>query len=218
MILATLSAPLLSQGLSLVAFGIGIFPLKDTFDLVRNLTKKHLKLLSTLRASDAPMLDKLQGLTADVIERLAEEGITSSVCLAYADPIKLFLKTNFEWSFLIDIIDQALLFNYLRHVDGGLARIRSCGIRGSIEMTVLGEPLIGTPLSEYYSNPRKGKEAFDPRRVAQAIAIIAKELSLDEKAVRNLAMSLWEDGQVDLIWQLFKAFEDPSDVAEAAAA
>jgi hypothetical protein len=151
-------------------------------------------------------------LTADVIERLAEEGITSSVCLAYTDPIRLFLKTNFEWPFLIDIIDQALLFNYVTDIkDDGLAHIRPLGIRGSIEMSVLGEPL-----QNGYANPQgEAEELFDPKRVMQAITMVAKELGQDKRAVRNLAMNLWEDGQVDLIWELFKTFENPAKIAMA---
>jgi heme-degrading monooxygenase HmoA len=159
-------------------------------------------------------------LTADVIERLAEEGITSSVCLAYTDPIRLFLKTNFEWPFLIDIIDQALLFNYVRDIKDGLSRIRPLGIRGSIEMSVLGEPLsdgyaLGEPLSDGYANPRlrpeeQAEKPFDPKRVTQAIDVVARKLGQDPTEVRNLAINLWEDGQVDLIWNLFRAFEETS--------
>jgi hypothetical protein len=210
MILASFIAPLLSQAFVAsaayaVAFGIGVFPLKDSFETVRDLAKKRLGVLSTIPVFEGSTLDKLQGLTEDVIERLGEEGITSSVHLAYTDPIRLFLKTNLEWPFLVDIMDQALLFNYLRDSPVGLAGIRALGIRGSIEMVVLGEPV-----PDGFANPQyEAEEKFDPQRVRQAIAIVASTLGQSPEAIRNLAINLWEDGQVDLIWQLFKAFENP---------
>lgn len=219
MILASLLAPLLSQAFvpaaaNAVAFGIGIFPLKDSFDFAKNFAKKRLEVVSIPFAFERPTLDKLQGLTEDVIERLREEGITSSVCLAYTDPIRLFLKTNFEWPFLIDIIDQALLFNYVTDIkDDGLAHIRPLGIRGSIEMSVLGEPLSDGSANPQPRPKKQAEKPFDPTRVTQAIADVARKLGqgTTPTEVRNLAINLWEDGQVDLIWKLFRAFEETSE-------
>ena len=48
---------------------------------------------------------------------------------------------------------------------------------------------------------------FSPRRIKQALAIAAEKLEVSQEAVRNLAIDLWEDGQLDLICELFETFE-----------
>jgi hypothetical protein len=47
----------------------------------------------------------LRGLSPDVIDRLRDEGIDSTMRLAYADSIRLLLKTNFEWKTILDMIE-----------------------------------------------------------------------------------------------------------------
>ena len=52
------------------------------------------------------------------------------------------MSTHLPWVAIIDMIDQALLFNYIG-VD--VAKIRSGGYRGSIEVATIGARLNGTP-------------------------------------------------------------------------
>lgn len=190
MILASILAPLVSGAFTpaiapIVAFGLGLFPIRDTVEFMRESTKKRLEINKGDPSSSGPALTLVQGLNKDVIDRLEEEGISSTVELAYYDPIKLFLKTNFQWAWVIDVMDQAILINY---VGEKIDLLRPMGIRGSIEMTVLGEP-------------------SESEGTIQAVQLVAQRLGMTSNDVRNLGVNLYEDGQVDLIWQLYKPFE-----------
>jgi hypothetical protein len=198
MVLASILAPLVCQAFqpavgAPIAFGLGLFPIKDTVDFVRQSTKKRLEISITQETVKGPSLSLVQGLNKEVIDRLEEEGISSTVELAYYDPIKLFFKTNFQWAWVIDIVDQAILVNY---VGDKIDALRAVGIRGAIEMTVLGEPTTVGSAAE--------------QRVDQVVAIAAQRLGGTEAEARNLGDNLYEDGQVDLIWQLYKPYEGQS--------
>jgi len=202
MVLASILAPLICQAFqpavaAPVAFGLGLFPIKDTVDFVRQTTKKKLELSVTSDAAKGLPLSLVQGLNNEAIDRLGEEGISTTVQLAYYDPIKLFFKTNFQWAWVIDVIDQAILINY---VGEKIEALRPVGIRGAIEMTVLGE------------STRAGGPA--QQRVNQVVTIVALRLGVSEAEARNLGDNLYEDGQVDLIWQLYKPYEAQSKLDE----
>lgn len=199
MVLASILAALVGKAFqpgvaALVAFGLGLLPIKDTLDFVRAYIKKKMQIGTKDEAGGGPSLVLVQGLNNDVVDRLDEEGISSTVELAYYDPIKLFLKTNFQWAWVIDVIDQAILIKY---VGESIKALRPVGIRGSIEMTVLGEP---------EPDERSAHDGVDQR-----VAIVAKRLGVTEQEARNLGKNLYEDGQVDLIWQLYKPYESQSD-------
>jgi hypothetical protein len=190
MVMASILAPLISQAFAPgvagpVAFGLGLFPIKDTVDYVRNMVRKKLEITMTSDTVKGPSLSLVQGLNKEVIDRLEEEGITSTVELAFYDPIKLFLKTNFQWAWVIDVMDQAFLINY---VGDKIEALRPVGIRGAIEMSVAGDP-------------------DENSRAAVVIAIVAGRLEVSDEQARNLGGNLYEDGQVDLIWQLFRPYE-----------
>lgn len=198
MVLASILAPLICQAFqpavaAPIAFGLGLFPIKDTVDFVRQTTKKRLAISVTPDTVTGPPLSLIQGLNKEVIDRLEEEGISSTVELAYYDPIKLLFKTNFQWAWVIDVVDQAILINYL---GDKIDALRPVGIRGAIEMTVLGEPVDGGGTAE--------------KRGDQVVAMVAKRLGATEAEARNLGDNLYEDGQVDLIWQLYKPYEGQS--------
>jgi hypothetical protein len=202
MVLASILAPLICQAFqpavaAPVAFGLGLFPIKDTVDFVRQNTKRKLELSVIADTAKGLPLSVVQGLNNEAIDRLEEEGISTTVQLAYFDPIKLFFKTNFQWAWVIDVIDQAILINY---VGEKIEMLRPVGIRGAIEMTVLGEPT------------RPGGNV--QQRVDQVVTIVALRLGVSEAEARNLGDNLYEDGQVDLIWQLYKPYEAQTKLDE----
>ncbi len=190
MVLASILAPLVSRAFApemgqFVAFGLGLFPLKDTFEYARNMAKKKLEISVDPDEVKGLPMGLVEGLNKKVVDRLDEEGITSIVDLAYSDPIKLFLKTNYPWAWVIDVMDQALLINY---VGAKIEALRPIGIRGSIEMSVLGEPV-------------------QTANIVTLIAISAKRLDYTVDEARSLGQTMYADEQVDLIWQLFKPNE-----------
>lgn len=171
-----------------IAFAFGLLPLQTIFDYFIGYASKRLGITSTTVQAAGPTLHNLQGLTEDMISQVNEGGIDSTQALAYCDPMKLFLKTSVEWVVIIDLIDQALLFNY---IDTKLLALRPLGIRGSIETAVIwGRFLAG------------GDEAV---RASELMASISTALGITtgDTEVKNLIRTIWEDDQVKLIWQLF---------------
>lgn len=200
MFVAAFLAPLLAQAFIPavaypVAFGIGIFPLKDSLDTARRYASKKLDLTPATPATESSALSKIQGMTQETIDRLEEEGITSTVHLGYSDPIRLLLRTNISWVILLDLMDQSLLYNYLGEQ---MSQLPPLGIRGSIEMAALGQRLY------------EGDEE-DKRCANIAIALMASRLGYTDDAALTLIRTFYEDGQVDLLWELYTD-ETPSNV------
>jgi hypothetical protein len=192
MVVAAFLAPLLAQAFTPavaypVAFGIGIFPLKDSLEMARKYAAKRLELPSAAPPSEGTALNKIQGTTQETIDRLEEEGITSTVHLAYSDPIRLLLRTNIPWVILLDLMDQSLLFNYLGEQ---MSQLHSVGIRGAIEMAAIGQRLY------------EGSDE-DKRCANLAIGLIASRLNFTNEAALTLVRTFYEDGQADLLWELY---------------
>lgn len=187
-IVGPLGALAVTEGIkNIVAFGLGVLPLQTIFQFFADYATKRLAIASDQAPAAGPTLHHLQGMTRSEIERMAEEGIDSAATLAYTDPMKLFLKTDIEWVVVIDIIDQALLFNY---VGDKLDLLRLVGIRGSIETAVI------------YQRLRTGNQQ-EITEAEALIAVLATKLGLGVPETRNLIRTVWEDDQVDLLWQLF---------------
>ena len=68
---------------------------------------------------------------AQVQERLAEAGVFSAQQLAFADPLRILVRTNFDFKVILDWVDQAFLVCYVRDKRPKLALL---GIRGAIEL------------------------------------------------------------------------------------
>lgn len=171
-----------------IAFGFGLLPLQAMFDYFIGYTTKKLGITTATVQAAGPTLQNLQGATEEMIDQLAEGGIDSTQALAYCDPMKLFLKTNVEWVVIIDLIDQALLFNY---TDTKLDALRLMGIRGSIETAVIWDRF-----------QAGGDEALHATELMTAVST-ALGVPNDNTEVKNLIRTIWEDDQVDLIWKLF---------------
>lgn len=79
-------------------------------------------------------------MSQTVIDRLQEEGIYTIQQLAYADPVDLVIRSNFQYAHIVDWVDQAILSIYMPDT---LDRLRPCGIRGALEFAHLqGNPAL----------------------------------------------------------------------------
>jgi hypothetical protein len=124
-------------------FLVAAFPTNTLLAMMRRL------LSQTLKVSDIPMsgdtqLKVLSGIDVVNAERFASENITTIAQLAYYDPVELTMRTNFEYSYIVDCVSQALLFIYVRkeYFD----KLSLHGIRGAYEMRVIRLDLkSGTP-------------------------------------------------------------------------
>lgn len=189
---ACIVGPLISAGATdglknLIAFSVGMLPLQAVFEYFADLASKQMGKTITQKPACPPDLHKLQGMTLDSIDRMEERRVDSAATLAYTDPIKLFLKTEMEWLVIIDVIDQALLYNY---VGDKLVILPPIGIRGSIEAAIIYQRLCSDV----------------PAEKDEANALIPKlkdKLGLSQEETLNLIRTIWEDGQVRLLSQLF---------------
>jgi hypothetical protein len=192
MAIAAVLAPILTTPLKpevavVGAFCVGVFPVSTINDFLQSKAKSTLGFTPGAVPAEEPNLHKVQGLTATLIESLGEAGIESAEQLAYADPVRLLLRTNINWNTILDIIDQSLLFGY---VDDKLSELRLLGIRGAIECAVLRDEMDE-------DDPKKREDAN------QLVVLVSAKLGQPEVAVRNLAAMLYDDSQVNLIWNLW---------------
>ena len=170
------------------AFGLGAFPLNQVMNFVKARAKEHFRIGDVTVPSESPTLHKIQGLTEEMIARLEDEGLNSTEHLANTDPIRLLLKTSFEWNTILDIIDQAILFNY---VGDKIEKLRPIGIRGAMEVAELDYRI---------------KDFNDPnaQNDAKAMAeVIGGKLEQDPIAIKNLIHTLTTDPRVNFIWTLW---------------
>ena len=180
----------------LVAFGIGAFPLDSIRNYLESEVSKRIGLNQAARSAEPPTLYRLQGMTDDIVDRLEEEGITSAEHMALANPIRLLLKTNLEWTLILDLIDQAILYLY---VGDKIADLRTIAIRGALEMSQI----------RWYDS------GSDPARMAEGDAMkksIAAKLGENETSITNLIDTLYDDPQVGFVYSMWlEAFpEDAS--------
>ncbi len=75
---------------------------------------------------------KLQGVNREIVERLANEDITTITQFAYCDPIRLTMRSNLSSNFVTDCMNQALAWVYLEEK---LKKLRCLGLKGAVEIT-----------------------------------------------------------------------------------
>jgi hypothetical protein len=114
----------------LIAFFAGTFPAYTLRRYGRRYFLKKTQFQET--ESKVGDLRKIQGIDQTIFERLEEEGIRTIQQLAYVDPVKLLLKSNFRYAFIMDWINQAFLYLYF---EDGVKKLRSIGIRTALELT-----------------------------------------------------------------------------------
>jgi hypothetical protein len=186
----------------LVAIIIGAFPVQTILDFLKGQAQNRLGFTGMSAPTEPPTLHYLQGMTPSMLQRLNSEGIESVEHLAGADPFKLLLHTNLEWKVILDLIDQAILFDY---VGDRILSLRTMGVRGAIEFGTLHEDTIG----------RSRRLQENSGRLMTSIASVLK---IDEAGVRNIAENAFEDVQVNLIWSLWgEAALGKEEQSEAAA-
>jgi hypothetical protein len=113
-----------------VAFALGAFPLTALTALLRRIATKSLGAEATPdEASDDAI--NLQGVNKAILERLSNEDVTTVTQIAYCDPVRLTMRSNLTFNFIVDLMNQALAWMYLQ---GSLDIIRPLGLRGACEI------------------------------------------------------------------------------------
>ena len=113
-----------------LAFLIGVFPTNTLLTMLRRLATDKFG-LADVPKSGATELQKLNGIDLRISEILAEEGLSTIAQLAYADPVKLAIRTSLQYSVLVDYISQAILYLY---VGDNISKLIAVGLRGAYEV------------------------------------------------------------------------------------
>ncbi|HLP15410.1 MAG TPA: hypothetical protein VK470_04065 [Bacteroidota bacterium] len=172
----------------LVAFGLGAFPVNTLSAFLRAQVRQQLKYSGEALQTEQPNLHMLQGMSPEIAERLKEEYIYSAQQLALANPIRLLMNTGFEWTVILDLIDQAILYNY---IGPKIVDVHKAGIRSAMEMS---------GIKDYFDDEAPG----DLQMGIDLIREVAKRLEWEEVSVKNLIETLYTDPQLVFIWQLWE--------------
>jgi hypothetical protein len=127
---------------SVAAFGIGLFPVEKTWDVI---SEKTAQWVGTTKPEGelGAELAAIQGLEDSRNRRkLVDIGITSVQALATADPLFVFFQTTFPIRTVVDMIDKAILYLY---IGDKVKQLRSHGINGVIELVALAKLIEKTP-------------------------------------------------------------------------
>lgn len=155
-----------------LAFLLGAFPTGTLFTIGRRLAASKLGVSEDPKSASLE-LENLQSITKTNAERFYDEGISTIVQLAYADPIDLTIRTNFDFTYVIDCVSQALLWIYV----GDKAKILEVySLRGAQEVS----SLIGS-----LRNPAEHDQAaatLDAAAGALGIAPVPLQTTLEQVA------------------------------------
>ena len=163
-----------------LAFLLGAFPTSTLFTIARRLAATKLG-LSDDPKSGTLELERLQSITKTNAERFFDEGISTIVQLAYADPIDISIRTNFDFTYVIDCVSQALLWIYFEDKIHDLAPY---SLRGAQEAASFVDDL---------SDPKKNAGAIT------ALNAIAGKLNLAAASVQTTLQQVAGDPYTEFI-------------------
>jgi hypothetical protein len=150
-----------------VAFALGAFPLATLQSMLRRLANKSLSIEATAAEASDDII-KLQGVNPAIVERLANEDVTTVTQIAYCDPVRLVMRSSLSFDFVCDCMNQALAWMYLQ---SDLWTIRPLGMRGAAEI----QQLVG----DFDHAPTTSGEQVVHDRAVAAFPIIALAIKQD---------------------------------------
>jgi len=103
---------------TLVAFGLGAFPIEEIQKLLRRITMGQIQTGDTRQVPD--QLLSLEGVTVRTSSLLAAEGISSIGQLESKDPVLLAVRTGLEFDFILYLASQAVVRRQLGPSAGAL--------------------------------------------------------------------------------------------------
>jgi hypothetical protein len=138
-----------------LAFFMGTFPTQTLFTLARRIASSKLN-MGDDGGDTKPELCCLQSVGRANAETFIDQGIDTIAALAWTDPVDLTIRTNFDFSYVLDCMSQALLWVYF---EGKTRTLFPYSLRGSQEAIVLIRAYDrATDLTDPMSNSRQGKE------------------------------------------------------------
>jgi hypothetical protein len=179
----------------LIAFGVGHFPLQETWNFI---TEKTTKALGATPSSRQPgeELAKIQGLEDEHNrQKLLDIGIHTIQALSTADPLLIFFQTTMSLRTVVDLIDKACLYTY---IGDKVVDLRKHGINGVIEMMAFGKMADKASLAAAQGG-LAGNSLFESIDQNQLISDIAADIGQSTNELRTFIYTLYNDPLVTFI-------------------
>ena len=188
----------------IVPFAAG-FSLRFMADVVEAAIRRLVGGSAENTARSVP-LSQIRGISKDVEQRLAEEGIENVQELAMANPHRLRRNTSYDKRQIVAWIDQALIMTYLPLA---WQTLESEGITGAIDLVWY------VHTSEAPDVAAANAFASDP--VPVVVVTLAKRNKLDPESLWQAMMRMHSDQQVQMIWALYQFDDGETDRSAAPA-
>ncbi|HWN10219.1 MAG TPA: hypothetical protein VNO50_13295 [Pyrinomonadaceae bacterium] len=169
-----------------VAFLLAAFPTTTLFKFARRLASKNIGVAEN-DESGRLELEKLQCIGRSNAERYGEEGISTIVELAWADPIDLTIRTNREFNYVVDCISQALLWVYF---EDEVKKLYAVSLRGAQDVSSLLRDLLK-----------------DDVATKAALTAAASRLNLNEDAFKYSLLTVAEDPHTKFLVAIWAQIE-----------
>jgi hypothetical protein len=174
-----------------LAFFLGAFPTQTLFTFARRIATQKLALGD--QQSDSTLeLEKLQSIGRSNAERYQDEGIGTISTLAWADPVDLTIRTNFDFNYVLDCMSQALLWVYFEDKTRSLYAL---SLRGAQELSGLVDALEGIDF------PLKAGATLtsDQAKAAATLHEASEVLKMSEEALCTTLEEVSDDPYTDFI-------------------
>jgi hypothetical protein len=175
-----------------IAFAVGAFPLSTLTSMLQKLANKSLGLEPTAEEASDDII-RLQGINKTIVERLSNEDITTVTQIAYCNPVRLVMRSNLNFNFVTDCMNQALAWMYLQD---GLVKIRSLGLRGAIEIKNLIDGYDGAIKNE-------AKRAEERARAVAAFPKIAAALNQEPETLQIVFRQIAKDPYTIFLYSIW---------------
>ena len=207
LLFSTIAAFLLAKaapGAALVAFGVGLFPYQESWDIIVRKAAAALGLKEKGGIPPEAALANVQGLEdPNVRQKLLDLNISTVQSLATQDPLELFFRTSFPLRTVVDWIDKAILYTYLGNKTSVL---RERGIGGAIELGSLLELSDKLPVESIV----EGRPVSEPLRsdllkldVQVLYKEIADALEIKYEELLSLIYAIYYDPMVDNLYDIW---------------
>ncbi len=172
-----------------IGFLMGMFPTHSLKVVLFRLGAKTLGQGDLPESGDSEVT-KLAGIDVIMASKLAGQGITTVVQLAYADPVKLAIRCNKSFSVVIDYAGQALLWIYVKD---NYASFAKTGLRGAYEVRDLW-------VAAHHCDPADEKAAARKVWATELIRTTAGILSYDVEVLKGILVRVAEDPYTKFLW------------------
>jgi len=130
-------------------------------------------------------ITQLPGITPNIAERLAEEGLTSVEGVAGADPVRLLRSTSYDKSLIVDWVDTAMLMQALPK---DWEKLQAVGLSKATELAALAPTQLAQPAAP-----------DSPRLPVDRLAVLAESATVQSTVLETKAEMFAVDPNVRML-------------------